>query len=512
MTSASSRKPIYALLITVAVAIVAGRIASAELVFEPSLPERWTAKPPKGMPTFGSNDRSRWATIRQLVHEGTFVIGHRTIDPENGTYTDDGITFQDGYFSVDKVLNPETHDFYSSKPPLLTTVLAGEYWVLHQLGLSLDDNRWLVMRFMVFTVNCLPLIVSLFLLSRLVEGFGTTDWGRYFVLAAGCFATLLSTFSITLNNHMPATFCAIFALYPALRIWTASEDPRTRRHEDQKTATRRAVLFIAAGFFGGFAACCELPALALTAGLFVMLVMRAPGRTLAFFVPAAVIPMAAYLLVNYIEIGNVVPVQGQFGSKWYTYEGSNWKPGPDKTGIDYAHKKETRAEYAFHVLLGHHGLFSLSPIYLLAAAGMAWGTARALRKKDRTPIQGETETAQEIANENGEAWLAAQGRPMPGALSILTLYLSVVVTGFYLLKTDNYGGWTSGLRWLMWLTPFWLLTMLPIADRLALSRRGRGLGYFLLAVSVFSVNYRSWNPWRHPWLYDLMQALGWPGY
>jgi hypothetical protein len=94
----------------------------------------------------------------------------------------------------------------------------------------------------------------------------------------------------------------------------------------------------------------------------------------------------------------------------------------------------------------------------------------------------------------------------------LTLYLSVVVIGFYLIKTHNYGGWTTGLRWLMWLTPFWLLTMLPVADRLACCRGGRLLAYLLLAVSVMSVSYRLWNPWRHPWLFDLMQALGWPGY
>ena len=36
------------------------------------------------------------------------------------------------------------------------------------------------------------------------------------------------------------------------------------------------------------------------------------------------------------------------------------------------------------------------------------------------------------------------------------LALMIVVVGFYLFKSDNYGGFTNGLRWLMWLTPFWL--------------------------------------------------------
>ena len=36
------------------------------------------------MPTFGSNDRSRWATVRALVDEGTFVIGRR--DPSRVSF------------------------------------------------------------------------------------------------------------------------------------------------------------------------------------------------------------------------------------------------------------------------------------------------------------------------------------------------------------------------------------------------------------------------------------------
>jgi hypothetical protein len=94
--------------------------------------------------------------------------------------------------------------------------------------------------------------------------------------------------------------------------------------------------------------------------------------------------------------------------------------------------------------------------------------------------------------------------------------VSVVVIGFYLVgvdkRTHNYGGWSNGLRWLMWLAPLWLLCLLPAADRLSCCRRGRLLGYVLLGFSVLSVSYSDWNPWRHPWLYDFLESLGWPGY
>jgi hypothetical protein len=201
-------------------------------------------------------------------------------------------------------------------------------------------------------------------------------------------------------------------------------------------------------------------------------------------------------------VGQLLPVQAQFDSSWYKYEGSHWeKPPPDtpKPGIDWAHLLESRAEYAFHVFLGHHGLFSLSPVYLLALAGMVLGFLRGTRRK-WTANPGEGTRWQERAS------------PIPFFLFPLTIYLTVVVISFYLVKTTNYGGWTNGLRWLMWLTPFWLLTMLPVVDRLGRCRWGRGLAYVLLAVSVMSVTYRSWNPWRHPWLYNLLEELGLGGY
>jgi hypothetical protein len=101
-------------------------------------------------------------------------------------------------------------------------------------------------------------------------------------------------------------------------------------------------------------------------------------------------------------------------------------------------------------------------------------------------------------------------------VAVLTLLLSLIVFGFYIAyvndRNRNYGGWTIGLRWLMWLTPLWLLTMLPIVDWLAARRWGRGLAYIFLAVSVLSASYPGWNPWRHPWLYNFLESNHWIHY
>jgi hypothetical protein len=95
-------------------------------------------------------------------------------------------------------------------------------------------------------------------------------------------------------------------------------------------------------------------------------------------------------------------------------------------------------------------------------------------------------------------------------LGVLTLALTIIVLVFYLQQTKNYtyGGWTAGPRWFFWLIPLWLLTLIPAADYLARNRWLRGAGYLLLVFSVLSASYPTWNPWRHPWIYNWLDYTG----
>ena len=207
----------------------------------------------------------------------------------------------------------------------------------------------------------LPFVIYLFLLARLAERFGTTDWGRLFVVAAGCFGTLVTPFLITLNNHTVASCSVIVAVYALVRILSAS-----RAHWGW---------FVVAGFFAGFTAVNELPAAAFALGLGLILLARFPKPTLLAFAPAVLVPVAALLVLNYSELGEISLGYSKFGGPWYEYEGSHWRNLPDqsKRGIDWAKNKEGKGAYAFNVLLGHHGWFSLTPIYLLTLLGMALG-------------------------------------------------------------------------------------------------------------------------------------------
>ena len=164
---------------------------------------------------------------------------------------------------------------------------------------------------------------------------------------------------------------------------------------------------------------------------------------------------------------------------WYAYDSSYWT-GNRKSSVDEG--QTDTALYAFHVLFGHHGIFSLTPIWLFSLAGMF-----ALLYSSQLNLR----------------WL-----------SIITIVLTIVVLSFYIFYIPghdrNYGGHTSAFRWAFWLAPFWLICMAPIVDWFGKSKRGRALCLTLLVISALSALYSADNPWSHPWLYEIWDKTGLP--
>ena len=510
----ATRRLVHLLLITLAVGSAAGRVLSTQRVFEPkmyfppgTIDDPTSAKrvwPPKfepAMPTFSSNDRSRWATVRALVDDGTYIVGHRDpalVGPES-KFGDTGIVFEPGWGTVDKVLDPEKLVFYSSKPPLLSTMVAGEYWALKKsFGWTLKDRPHEVVRTVLMTINVLPLAVYLWLLARLLDRHGASDWASFFLVGTAAFGTLVTPFLITLNNHTIGTFSVLIALYAALRIW-AGED--------------RAALHVLAGFCAGFAVTNELPAAAFATGLFVMLCWRSPRKTILWFVPAAVLPVVALMFTNYLAMGSWFDLAySKFGGPWYEYEGSHWlnvKKPPPRHSIDWADNFEGKGMYALNLLVGHRGIFSLTPVFVLSLVGLGVGMCRSSFSRQRLRRARISRSVGTLARLNdGESC----PRHCPRMLFAFTLLVSLIVVGYYIVKTVNYGGMSSGPRWLMWLTPLWLVTALPTAEWLGGARWGRVVALVLLGLSVLSASYPAWNPWTHPWIYNFFDAQGWVPY
>jgi hypothetical protein len=406
------------------------------------------------LPMHSVNDRSRWATIYSLA--------------ERGTYNIDETPWPD---TIDRVrLNGH---FYSSKPPLLPTLLAGEYLLLKKLSfgrLSFRNSPESVIRVIVASINLVPLVIFLGLFSRLLDRLAPDPWIRAYSMAAAGLGTFLTGFSITLNNHTIAAFSSFFALYPAFLIWCEGQ--------------RRWGLFAVAGFFAGFAAVNELPATAFLVALGVGLVWKVRRQTLTWFLPFALLPIACHFWMNHLVTGDLLPAYAHKSA--YIYPGSYWLIAPisgrlvGRSVIDNIY--EPWPVYIFNMLAGHHGILSLSPIFIFTLLGV-W---RSLRSR---------------------------GNPLR-AFAALSAFLTLLLLVFYTFFAGNrnYGGMCCGLRWFFWLIPLWLM-LLPEGLRGKTAHRWfRGMALGFLLISATSVFYCARNPWSRPWLHQYLYYKQWIKY
>ena len=165
-------------------------------------------------PLQSANDRSRWCTIWSLVERGTYQI--------------DEIDSVARWSTIDKVRHRENdqgpYHFYSSKPPLFPTMVAGLYWFEKQtLGYTLLKDTATVTRLILLLVNALPMLLALFALRRSLQLIEVSDTTRWLLLVTAGFGSMLNPFLTTLNNHTPAAVCLLFSLTAIIRLKSASD-------------------------------------------------------------------------------------------------------------------------------------------------------------------------------------------------------------------------------------------------------------------------------------------------
>lgn len=419
-------------------------------------------------PLQSANDRSRWATVWTLVERGSFQI--------------DEIDYYARWSTIDKVRyrtsESDPWHFYSSKPPLLSVIVAGLYSVERwTLGYGLFNHTAFVTRLLLLIVNGLPFWLALRSLCRCLIMLNAALPVRFFVLAAAGFGSMLNPYLTTLNNHTPAAAAAMLAITAAVEILVSRN--RAKSSTNESAPQRRA--FAALGFFAAFTCCFELPA-ALLGLLSFGLALRTERRlTLKWYVPAAAIPLVAFFITNWMATGGVKPFYATYGTETYRYI-HNGIPSYWINPRDLDASQESPIVYLFHCVLGHHGLLSLTPVLCLSVVGCCLTLGRNTDVVRKTII-------------------------LTGAV------LTAITLGFYLTRTQNYnyGGNSVGLRWMLWLSPFWWISMVPVLEMF--SRRSVQISALtLLLISMLSVDWSLNRPWKPSWLFERMQAAGWINY
>lgn len=377
-----------------------------------------------------TNPGSRYAVVEALVHRRTFQI-------DRSRYRGD--------FAIDRV-KIDGH-YYSTKPPVLPVATAAVYWVYHNLtGKDIRQHERNVVRFCNLVMAGIPHVLLLLFMYRLGTMLLIRDEAIVAVLAATGFSFLGVAYATELNNHSLAATVVVIAFYYACRI----------RRELQARPRH----WIIAGFCCGLLPTLDFPAVVISFGIGCYLFTHDWKKTLRLFLLAAVIPCEIHLLLTHAATGSVVPIA--FRPELYEYPGSYWNaPKP------YDALREDKHVYAFHVLLGHHGIFAMNPGYILGLCGIV------LAIKRRTNLLPE---------------------------AVLVAVTGVTLIALYIKKTFNYGGLCVGFRWLIVYMPMLILFLGAWIDQ-CLERRARrplmwGLVVTALLIGQFHVLDALDNPWK----------------
>lgn len=554
------------------------------------------------VPFLSANDRSRWSAIAALTQEGRWEIDSiiEILDSKGKSKL---------WNTIDMVRHRgedgKEHS-YSSKPPLLTLMLAAVtkpvMMAVHAVrGKQLTEDPFLVGRIVLVLVNLIPLALWWCFLHRWLERHVPIPWTRMIILSLAIWGTYLSTFTVTLNNHIHGAVFFSISLALAWQIMRAAQ-------ADSKASW---LTWLSLGSAAAMTVACELPALAWAAAIGVIVFLADWRRMLIGFGLGSGLVAAAFLLTNYWAHGdwrppyshrglgdqvasvslNLSPIQQALSDKadlkaiqalpeqkewvaainqalaqseafkasgesiteqaliiparldgiwqvidestgnrvalapanrqsanspsanstngtewnihrwddWYDYPKSYWLPG-NKKGVDLGEPNPWN--YLLHFTIGHHGIFSLTPIWLWTFVGGLMWLRQGPKAIGELPQQYASESIPDNRLQGLRRWaIGEQG------LAAALLLVSIACMVFYTTRDTvdrNYGGVSCGFRWLFWLIPAWIWLAIPAVDRCAKTPFYRGWVYLALAVGIFSVSIAWPNPWSHPWPYRIL--------
>ena len=322
------------------------------------------------------NDASRFAQIESLVD-----YHHPYINESRYNWTIDRVTINGKDFS--------------NKPPLFSIVGAGLYYILRTvLGLSFAGHEHLV----VYLVTLLTVglsttwLVTKFYVA-IQKRFQPTRRVRYLATAALGLGTILTSFSVTLNNHTVAA-AFLFAAFCAVI--------------EEKA--------VKAGILASVVFCIDLAPGGMFLAVFAIMILHSPkkGSLVRYLLSASLAP-ALFCASNWVITGSVLPVK--------------MIPG----GLDYSGQIAPNLAnvllpddwlYPLKCLFGWHGLFTVSPVLLL-------GVYSFIKQLRSGATLGRPQTR----------WL--------GAGIAATILLHIVFVG-------SYGGWSYGFRYLIPIIPLCL--------------------------------------------------------
>lgn len=374
------------------------------------------------------NDMSRVAAIESLVERGVWSIDESAWAGQTGDKA-----FVRGHY-------------YSGKMPILAAAGAVVYGVVHRLsGADLGPNceqspggcayYWLTL-----VLSGVPGAGLLWLFYEYARRQRIGMWAAAAATVALGFGTMVWSYAMVLNSHLPAAVALFACLYLLLN------------HPGRGGLA-------AAGFCAALAAAIELQAVLLGGALFLTALLRA-RRGAVYFVLGALAPILLTVLLDYQITGTLFPPRVLPGA--YDYPG-----GVLPTTLFGTSTPDDLFQYAFKMLVGAQGLFAYNPIMLFAVVGVI-------------------------------VVASARRHSLRAAARLLGLSFLALV-GFLLTNTGNLGGEAYGERYYLIAVPL-LMSFIVFVPPLAPARLKLPAGLlfaFLLSLSVISAYDGARRPWRY---------------
>ena len=386
-------------------------------------------------PTSG-NPSSRMATIECLVDYNDWSLNESVFR----------------YETVDKVRIGDR--YYSSKPPVYPAMGAFFYGVFTSAtSASFRDDPDLVLFFLRLVLQVCPFVLGLFIAGRFSKRHVRSEWAWFWGFAAFGLGTFVFGYSGTVNNHTLAALLVLVGLVFAVEV-------RSRQQPGYA--------WFGVGLATAMAVTLDLGATPFAVGLAVYLFATQRRRGLVLFIVGAAIPTVIHFHLTYRLTGSFQPFYA-FRSI-YLYPGSYWlDPG------EFDALEESFRFYAFHTTFGHHGLFAMTPLFLLAIPGMPM-----LIRSPRTRALG---------------WLIA--------------IVACATIGIYLYRGPfNYGGMAMGMRWFIVIAPLLWFSAICYADERWGSRVIRVLLVAFVLIGIAHAVPALAGPWDYSWWNQIWRHIG----
>lgn len=355
-------------------------------------------------------------------------------------------------FMIDKTVFIGTGDkvfigghFYSDKPPMPSVLGAAVYWPLYHAGFGLHLGSsvayYLVTLLTVRLFWVLGTLAFFFMLAYT----GLDEEKRFLATVALSLGSLYFTWSSTYNSHALAASFLSIGFYFLLRA-----------RFESSTSFNLGV----AGFFLSLASTADVPT-GIFYALFLVYILRDARlrRAMPFYLLPLIATLLPALAITYSVHQSIVPVQ--IVGSYFQYPGSPWA-GSDALSGMHSNNVQFALTYACSALVGPKGFLLYDPIIAIAL----WGLVRTIRMRGSFFYEG---------------LVVAAG--------------SAVLVLYYLLATNNYGGWSYSIRWFVPLLPLLFFFVYPCFESYGPARARQFRVLLCIAIVIAFVG--AIDPWSH---------------